>query len=159
MPGAGEALGQADEALGGPADRVVAVGYAPAMSWVELFIAFLASHLVGDYLLQTDWQARHKRGGLSWGAPDARRALLTHIGTYTLAFVPALAVSELGVELVWVIPAIAIPHLIQDDGRLLHAFMKQVKGLDPMENLPVSIAVDQTFHILALLALALLIGS
>jgi hypothetical protein len=129
------------------------------MTWVEVFIAFVVSHLVGDYLLQTDWQARHKRGGLARGARDARRALFTHVSVYTLCFVPALVVSDLGVELAWVIPAIFLPHLIQDDGRLLHAYMKGVKRLDPQENLAVSIAVDQTFHLLALLILALLIGS
>jgi hypothetical protein len=130
------------------------------MTWVEVFIAFVVSHLVGDYLLQTDWQARHKRGGLARGAlRDARMALFTHVGTYTLAFVPVLVVSDLGLELLWVIPAIAVPHLIQDDGRLLHAYMKGVKRLDPQENLAVSIAVDQTFHLLALLVVALLIGS
>jgi hypothetical protein len=129
------------------------------MTWVEIFTTFVVSHLVGDYLLQTDWQALHKRGGLARGAGDARRALFTHVGTYTLAFVPALVVSDLSVELVWVVPAIAIPHLIQDDGRLLHAYMKRVKHLDPTGNLSVSIAVDQTFHLLALLAVALAIGS
>ena len=67
--------------------------------------------------------------------------------------------ADLGVELVWVIPAIFIPHLVQDDGRLLQAYMKGVKRLDPKENLAVSIAVDQTFHLLALLVLALVIGS
>jgi hypothetical protein len=129
------------------------------MTWVEVFIAFVVSHLVGDYLLQTDWQARHKRGGLARGARDARRALCTHVGFYTAAFIPVLVVSDLGVELLWVIPAIAVPHLVQDDGRLLHAYMKRVKRLDPQENLAVSIAVDQTFHLLALLVVALLIGS
>jgi hypothetical protein len=129
------------------------------MTWVEVFIAFVVSHLVGDYLLQTDWQARHKRGGLARGNPDARRALFTHVSTYTLCFIPALIVIDLGVELVWVIPAIFLPHLVQDDGRLLHAYMKGVKRLDPQENLAVSIAVDQTFHLLALLILALVIGS
>ena len=129
------------------------------MTWVEVFIAFVVSHLVGDYLLQTDWQARHKRGGLARGNPDARRALFTHVGIYTLCFVPALIVIDLGVELLWVIPAIFLPHLIQDDGRLLHAYMKRVKRLDPQENLAVSIAVDQTFHLLALLILALVLGS
>jgi hypothetical protein len=73
--------------------------------------------------------------------------------------VPALVASDLSVELVWVVPAIAIPHLIQDDGRLLHAYMKRVKHLDPTGNLSVSIAVDQTFHLLALLVVALAIGS
>jgi hypothetical protein len=129
------------------------------MTWVEIFTTFVVSHLVGDYLLQTDWQALHKRGGLALGAGDARRALFTHVGTYTLAFVPALVVSDLSVELVWVVPAIAVPHLIQDDGRLLHTYMKRVKHLDPTGNLSVSIAVDQTFHLLALLAVALVIGS
>lgn len=127
------------------------------MTWVELFIAFVVSHLVGDYLLQTDWQARHKRGGLTLAAGEARRALFTHVSVYTLAFVPVLALSELGLELLWVVPAIALPHLIQDDGRLLHTYMKRVKRLDPLENLSVSIAVDQTFHLLALLAVALLV--
>jgi hypothetical protein len=130
------------------------------MTWVEVFIAFVVSHLVGDYLLQTDWQARNKRSGLARRAPaNARRALFTHVSTYTLAFVPVLVVSELGLELLWVVPAIFFPHLIQDDGRLLHAYMKRVKRLDPKENLAVSIAVDQTFHLLALVLLALLIGS
>jgi hypothetical protein len=130
------------------------------MTWVEVFTAFVVSHLVGDYLLQTDWQARYKRGGLARGASaDARRALFTHVSVYTLCFIPALIVTDLGVELLWVIPAIFLPHLIQDDGRLLHTYMKRVKHLDPKENLSVSIAVDQTFHLLALLVLALLIGS
>jgi hypothetical protein len=129
------------------------------VTWVEIFTVFVVSHLVGDYLLQTDWQALHKRGGLARGAGEARRALFTHVGTYTLAFVPALVWCDLSVELVWVVPAIAIPHLIQDDGRLLHAYMKRVKHLDPTGNLSVSIAVDQTFHLLALLTVALAIGS
>ncbi len=129
------------------------------MTWVEVFIVFVVSHLVGDYLLQTDWQARHKRGGLARGDADASRALFTHVGTYTLCFIPALIVADLGTELLWVIPAIFLPHLIQDDGRLLQMYMKGVKRLDPQENLAVSIAVDQTFHLLALLVLALVIGS
>ncbi|HEY7961038.1 MAG TPA: DUF3307 domain-containing protein [Solirubrobacteraceae bacterium] len=130
------------------------------MTWVEVFIAFVVSHLVGDYLLQTDWQARNKRGGLARrAAPAARRALLTHVSTYTLAFVPVLALSDLGLNVLWVIPAIFVPHVIQDDGRLLHAYMQRVKRLDPKENLAVSIAVDQTFHLLALIVLALLIGT
>jgi len=129
------------------------------MSWVEIFAAFAVSHLVGDYLLQTDWQARHKRCGLARGAGVARRSLFTHVLVYTLAFVPAVLIYATGAQPAWVIPLIAIPHLIQDDGRLLQLYMKDVKGLDPQVNLPVSIMVDQTFHLLALLGLALLLGS
>jgi hypothetical protein len=29
------------------------------MPWVEIFAVFVVSHLVGDYLIQTDWQALH----------------------------------------------------------------------------------------------------
>ena len=128
------------------------------MTWVELFIAFVVSHLAGDYLLQTDWQAVHKRGGLTVRACDARRALFTHVGTYTLAFAPALVATEPNAKLVWIVPAIFVPHLIQDDGRLLHDYMRRVKRIDPTGNLPVSIAVDQTFHIVALVILALAIA-
>ena len=64
------------------------------MPWVEVFAVFTVCHLTGDYLLQTDWQARNKRGGLGSGHPVARRALVSHIATYTLAFVPALVWLE-----------------------------------------------------------------
>ena len=59
------------------------------MTWTAVLAGFFVAHMVGDYLLQTDWQARHKAGGLGRD-PVARRALLAHVATYTLAFVPAL---------------------------------------------------------------------
>jgi len=59
------------------------------VSWVEVFAVFVVSHLVGDFLIQTEWQASHKLGGLG-GSPAARRALLAHLATYTLCFLPAL---------------------------------------------------------------------
>ena len=59
------------------------------MPWVEVFAVFIVTHVVGDYLLQTEWQAMNKHGGLTGTAP-MRRALGSHIATYTLAFVPAL---------------------------------------------------------------------
>src|SRR6202030_3870489 len=62
---------------------------APAMSWPALFLVLVLSHLVGDFLLQTNWQAIHKIHGLS-RIPESRRALLIHGFAYTLAFLPAL---------------------------------------------------------------------
>jgi hypothetical protein len=130
------------------------------LSWVEIFVAFGVSHLVGDYLLQTDWQARHKRSGLSRKHGVARKALFSHISTYTLAFLPAALIICSGpLQLLWILALIAIPHLVQDDGRLLGAYMRRVKHIDPQANLTVSIFVDQTFHALALLGLGLLLGS
>ena len=130
------------------------------MSWVEVFAVLLLSHLTGDYLLQTEWQALNKRGGLGRDR-ESRRALLAHIATYTLAFVPALVwlEPEIGVGVVAAAAAVALPHLVQDDGRLLAIFVKRVKGFNAADNPTVTAAVDQTFHFLALFALALVVGS
>ena len=130
------------------------------MSWVEIFAVFVVSHALGDYLLQTDWQARNKRGGLGSGHPVARRALLSHIATYTLAFVPALVwlAGDLHAGVLWVAVLIAGPHLVQDDGRLLLLYVARVKGRDAVATAPIVAVVDQSFHALALFGLALLAG-
>jgi Protein of unknown function (DUF3307) len=129
------------------------------MPWVEVFAAFVVCHLVGDYLLQTDWQALNKRGGLG-PDPRARRALLSHIATYTLAFVPALIwlADEIGAWAVATAALIAAPHLVQDDGRLLTMYMVRAKHTDGANIPSVAAAVDQTFHFLALFLTALLVG-
>ena len=101
------------------------------MSWVEVFAVLVVSHLVGDYLLQTDWQARHKRGGLG-ADPIARRALVLHVVSYTIAFVPALIWLRhaLGIGgVIGVAALVFIPHLIQDDGRLLMRLHTLDQGL------------------------------
>lgn len=130
------------------------------MAWVEVWAAFVVCHLAGDYLLQTDWQAKHKRAGLG-GDPVARRALFSHVTTYTLAFLPALIwlADDLGAGVIWVAALIFVPHLIQDDGRLLTAYMERMKGGDVPSNLGVAAAVDQSFHIITLFGIALLAGS
>ena len=130
------------------------------MAWVEVFAVFVVCHQVGDYLVQTDWQATNKRGGLG---PDsrARRALGAHILTYTLAFTPAFVWigAEIGAEVAAVIALICVPHWIQDDGRLLRAYIARVKGVDAADNPSVFAPVDQAFHLVALLLVALLAGS
>ena len=45
-------------------------------------MVFVISHLVGDFLLQTDFQARYKHGGLGRD-PVARRALLCRTSART----------------------------------------------------------------------------
>jgi hypothetical protein len=129
------------------------------MPWVEVFAVFFVSHGVGDYMLQTDWQATHKHGGLGRD-PVRRRALLSHIATYTLAFVPALIWlwSSLHAEVFAIAALIAVPHLIQDDGTALAWYGQKVKGADIRANLPLAAALDQSFHILALFLVALLAG-
>jgi hypothetical protein len=123
------------------------------VSWVEIFAVFVVSHALGDYLLQTDWQATHKRGGLGRDR-NARMALLSHVASYTLAFVPAgiwladggfaaggLALLALGIYL---------PHMVQDDGRLLTSYIKRVKGCGAASAKEIFTAVDQSFHLIVL---------
>jgi hypothetical protein len=128
------------------------------MTWSGLFGAFILCHLVGDFLLQTDWQAMHKQGGLGRDAV-ARRALFSHVTTYTLAFVPALV--WLGAEVsvaagVGGAVLIAVSHLAVDDGRFVSLWVRRVKGVQGTPPNVVRLGVDQTLHVLALGAIALL---
>jgi hypothetical protein len=129
------------------------------MPWVEVFAVFIVSHLVGDYMLQTEWQATHKHRGLT-GTRVQRAALLSHIATYTLAYVPAL-IWLWGGNHAWVFliaAAIALPHLIQDDGRLLARYAAEVKRTDIAANPALGAMVDQSFHVLALFITAIVVG-
>jgi hypothetical protein len=132
------------------------------VSWVEIFAVFVVSHALGDYLLQTDWQATHKRGGLGRDR-NARMALLSHVASYTLAFVPAgiwLADAGLGpAGLVLLAVGIYVPHMVQDDGRALTAYIRAVKGNGAAETKEVFTAVDQSFHLIVLFATALIVHS
>lgn len=129
------------------------------MSWVSAFAGFLVAHMVGDYLFQTDWQARHKRGGLS-GDPVAFRALVSHVTTYTIAFVPALIWIGSRTDAVVAVVAAAlvfIPHLIVDDGRLVRLYLARVKRANGFD-VGLAASVDQSFHVLSLSLVAILVG-
>src|SRR5262249_48928567 len=107
----------------------------------------------------TDWQARHKRGGLT-GDRIARRALIAHVTTYTLAFIPALI--WIGSETDAVVAGVSavlifIPHLILDHGRLARFYLARVKRADGFDVGPAA-SVDQPFHVLSLCLGAILVG-
>ena len=130
------------------------------MPWVEVFAVFLVCHLVGDFLLQTEWQAKNKAGGLG-GDPTSRRALLAHVATYTLAFVPALLwlADEIGAEVLAIAAVTFATHLVQDDRRLLAEFIERVKGHRLEGEDIVSLTVDQSFHVVILFAIAIWAGT
>ena len=124
-----------------------------------MFAGFLVAHMVGDYLLQTDWQARHKRGGLS--DPTARPALLKHVTTYTLAFVPAFVWIGYELDVGWALVAAVLvfaPHLIVDDGRVVRFYLARVKHVEGFD-VGIASSVDQSFHVLSLWLVALLMGA
>ena len=125
------------------------------MHWVEVFAVLLVCHAVGDFLLQTDWQATHKAAGLGRDT-ERRRALVAHAATYTLAFAPALAwlAGELGGAGTAALAAgVFLPHLVQDDGRLLGAYVRTIKRTEPAPGM-LMLAVDQSFHLVVLFGLA-----
>jgi hypothetical protein len=125
-----------------------------------VFAVFVVCHMVGDFVLQTDWQARHKYGGLG-SDPVARRALVAHVMLYTAAFVPALVwlADSLGAGIAGIAALIAIPHLVQDDGRLLGIYLRSIKRSDAQSGGFVALAVDQSLHVVTLFAIALIAGS
>jgi len=129
------------------------------VSWVSVFASFLVAHMVGDYLFQTDWQARNKRGGLSGGV--ALRALATHVSTYTLAFLPALIWIGDVLDPGWAVLAAALiflPHFVLDDGRIVRAHLAHVKRVETFD-IGLAASVDQSYHVLSLFLVAILLGA
>ena len=129
------------------------------MTWAGVLAAFLVCHLAGDLLLQTEWQAITKVQGL--GTLEGRRALLRHVTTYTLAFVPALiwiAVDRSLLRALAVAVLIAVPHVLVDDGHFVQVWPREVKHTpDPAPSL--QLMVDQSFHVVCLMAAALIAAS
>jgi hypothetical protein len=126
------------------------------MTWSSVLLALFVAHVVGDILFQTDWEAVNKLGGLR--ARTSARALLTHVTTYTIAFVPVFVwvANNRGAGRALAVAAlVALPHLLIDDGRLVRFWLERVKGAQrPAVGL--TIAVDQAFHVVCLLGVALL---
>jgi hypothetical protein len=126
------------------------------VEWDEVLVAFLLCHLTGDFLLQTEWQASNKWGGLGRD-PTARRALFSHVLVYGLAFLPALVwlAGDLGMGVIGIAALVLGPHLVQDDGRLLRRYMAVAKHSRVERDQPLYVMVDQSFHAVALFAAAL----
>jgi hypothetical protein len=129
--------------------------------WVEVFAVFVVSHLCGDFILQTEFQATNKHGGLAGGDPVKRRALGFHVLTYTLCYVPALiwlAGDLSALALVGTVLAVGVPHGLQDDGTAMKWWMRHVKHTEPVPGV-LAMVVDQSFHMVALLVLAIVVGA
>lgn len=137
-------------------DGATANGY-----WTSRFADLLAAHALADFVLQTGWQARYKCGGLG-GDPRARRALGSHVGVYTLACTGVLAGvarSRGPAKAALAAAAIAIPHAVIDDKRVMAVLMRRVKKVE-VEPAPTALTlmVDQSAHLLSLWALSRALG-
>src|SRR5579862_7337749 len=125
------------------------------MSWPAAFLALLLSHLTGDFLLQTEWQAVNKVRGLADRV--SRRALFEHVAFYSAAFIPALAwigTQTSAWRAIVVGALVVVPHLLVDDGHLVRAWVRDFKRA-PQPGAGLLIAVDQTLHVLCLFGAAL----
>jgi hypothetical protein len=126
------------------------------MTWPAVLAAFLVCHLAGDLLLQTEWQALTKVRGL--GDREGRRALVAHVLTYILPYLPVLVWigDERGaLRAVVVALLIFVPHIVIDDGRLVGVWLREVKH-SPHPAPSLRLMVDQSFHIVCLLGVAVL---
>ena len=101
--------------------------------WVEVFAVFVVCHLGGDFILQTEFQATNKHGGLR-GTPTQRRALGSHTLTYTLAYLPAFLWLAGDVSALGLVPTVLggrPPARLQDDGTAMRWWMRTVKHTRP----------------------------
>lgn len=109
------------------------------------FEALVLSHLVGDWLLQTPYQAINKMHGSFFN-----RALWTHCFLYTLTCVPAILYFSLSY---WSIGIIFGTHLFIDRRWPIVKLLK-MKSRDPQyePSFWLVIVVDQVVHIVILAA-------
>ncbi len=112
---------------------------------MSIFAWLVIGHLVGDWMLQTDWMAREKQNGL------VARALLIHCLIYTgtlmatLALVAArhaLSPPYLSVGLI-----VLLSHWLIDGARLAARWSQLLRQT---KQTFVRIMVDQTLHLLVL---------
>lgn len=119
-----------------------------------MFEGMLLAHVVGDWLLQTEWQAQNKAS--HWGAMAA------HIVVYHTAL---LAVLWFGFSLrngltLLVVALLAISHVILDRRAFVHGLMRVLRlsvqrSPDPW----FCIVIDQCLHFVLLGAAALVLSS
>jgi hypothetical protein len=93
----------------------------------------------------------------NWSIPSVAGALQAPLATHTLAFVPALTrigAATTVLRAVAVGLLVVVRHMVIDDGRLIRAWLRNVKGA-PEPPFALVVAVDQSFHLLCLTGAAL----
>jgi Protein of unknown function (DUF3307) len=116
---------------------------------MTLFEWLLVGHLIGDWVFQNDWMARHKQNGL------LNRAILVHCAVYTLVlllvyFLPAGLHRTLSNTLLFA-ALIYFSHWLIDATGLAARWMRFFRQTDALF---MRIAVDQILHVVVLALLA-----
>ncbi|REB10129.1 DUF3307 domain-containing protein [Sporosarcina sp. BI001-red] len=112
---------------------------------MTLFSYLIVGHLIGDYLLQTNWMASGK--ATKW-AP-----LLTHCFVYTSVVSVAFLIST-GMISFWMVVIIFLSHIILDRRRFVAWWALAIMGVKEGEPAWLLIIADQVFHIIVLAIIA-----
>ena len=119
---------------------------------MSLFDKLLVAHVVGDLLLQTEWQALNK--GHNY------RALFSHIGIYSIVILGVL-VMDFGfqnISVYLVVGMLALSHAFLDRTWPVIRYMKTFRLIVDREPQRLLVmAVDQAFHIILLAVAAYLL--
>lgn len=106
-----------------------------------IFSYLLVGHLVGDYLLQTNWMAVNKR--TNW------LALIVHSAVYTICITLALFIGSRDFPIAAIL-LVFVSHIFLDRHRFVAWWAKSIMSVDEKKAGWLLIMVDQTFHILLL---------
>lgn len=116
---------------------------------MNLFDWLIVSHLIGDFLFQSDGMARYKTQHWQW--------MLRHVGLYTVLIAVVLIAYGLYHDVpVWAVASallfVFVTHLALDRRRLTAWWMRRV-GMQP-DHPWLPIVVDQVCHLLTLAVVA-----
>lgn len=111
------------------------------------FDYLLIGHLIGDFLLQTSWMAKHK--ATKW------LPLLAHVAVYTVV-VSAVGVLSGGLSLA-AIALIFFSHIVLDRKTFVAFWVRKVQTAKGPEQAWLCIVADQIFHII-MIAIAIAIS-
>lgn len=108
---------------------------------MSLFDVLLIAHLIGDYLLQTNWMAVNK--------PKNWLALTLHSGVYTLViWLASLSYSH---SLSWLaLLVIFLMHMVLDQRQFVSWWLVNIMRVSRDREAGLSMVVDQTFHLIVL---------
>ena len=130
------------------------------MNWgllAAIYSMFHVAHGIGDYWVQTDWQAQFKSTNSV--------ALVRHILTYSICFIPISIIlyktGEISSMKALLLPiVVGLPHAWMDRRKFINWFTRTTKNWNSSDNLSpvasmmrmfVTIEMDQKFHYLCLL--------
>jgi hypothetical protein len=121
---------------------------------MTLFETLFIGHLVGDWLLQTEWQAQNKA--------DNWKAMLAHVAVYH-AVLLAILIGRYGISAAPVYVAVgglALTHALLDRKWPVAWLMRTLRiSVHRAPDRALTLVVDQSLHILLLAAATLYLGA